>query len=196
MASNRTLDGPTISNITNKEKEITGEPCPVKGGPTAQAQKHSGEPITSETVSAVADGEKKVVGGDGPRAGGPAAYVQGLAIAAVVQRPRALLQFIADFITIPALQSQHTGKLDGSTISAIADAEKRITGKNDVVKGGPTAQAQKHAGEPINSLNLHDITEGEKAITHQATVVKGGPTATAQSELSKSRKQANGSDRA
>lgn len=73
-----TLDGPTISNIAKKEKEITGKPRPVKGGPTAQAQKHSGEPITGETVAAVADGEKKVTGGSGPRAGGPAAWVQGL----------------------------------------------------------------------------------------------------------------------
>jgi hypothetical protein len=54
------------------------------------------------------------------------------------------------------------------------------------VKGGPTAQAQKHVGENINSDNLHDITEGEKKITGGERV-KGGPTATAQSELGKSR---------
>lgn len=54
------------------------------------------------------------------------------------------------------------------------------------MKGGPTAQAQKHAGEPINSDNLHDITEGEKKITGGERV-KGGLTATAQSELGKSR---------
>lgn len=58
--------------------------------------------------------------------------------------------------------------------------------------GGPTAQAQKHAGEPINSQTLHDITEGEKTITHQANAIKGGPTAVAQSELSKSRNQTSG----
>lgn len=54
------------------------------------------------------------------------------------------------------------------------------------MKGGPTAQAQKHAGEPINASTLHDITEGEKAVAGDR--VKGGPTATAQSELAKSRR--------
>lgn len=78
MASH-TLDGPTISNITNKEKEITGDPRPVKGGPTAQAQKHVGEEITGSTVSAIVDGEKKVTGEGVPRAGRPTAYVQSLA---------------------------------------------------------------------------------------------------------------------
>jgi hypothetical protein len=76
--------------------------------------------------------------------------------------------------------------LDSNTISAITDAEKRLTGSEEPVKGGPTAQAQKHANEPINPQNLHDITEGEKKITGGQRV-KGGPTATAQSELSRSR---------
>lgn len=58
-------------------------------------------------------------------------------------------------------------------------------GTDAPVKGGPTAQAQKHAGETISSQTLHDITEGEKKIAGDR--VKGGPTATAQSELAKSR---------
>lgn len=53
------------------------------------------------------------------------------------------------------------------------------------MKGGPTAQAQKHVNEPINADTLHDITEGEKKVAGDR--VKGGPTATAQSELAKSR---------
>lgn len=81
---------------------------------------------------------------------------------------------------------QSSGVLDASTISAITDAEKKLTGSDEPVKGGPTAQAQKHANEPINSQNLHDITEGEKKITGGERV-KGGPTATAQSELGRSR---------
>ena len=76
--------------------------------------------------------------------------------------------------------------LDSATISSITEAEKKITGSDEPVKGGPTAQAQRHANEPINSQNLHDITEGEKKITGGQRV-KGGPTATAQSELGKSR---------
>lgn len=73
------LDGLTISNITNKEKEITSEQRPIKGGPTAQAQKHTGEEITGSTVSAIMEGEKKATGEPTPRAGGPTAYVQSLA---------------------------------------------------------------------------------------------------------------------
>ncbi|RYP52064.1 hypothetical protein DL768_002747 [Monosporascus sp. mg162] len=166
MASH-TLDGPTISNITDKEKQITGEARPVKGGPTAQAQKHTGETITDATVSAIAGGENTITHEDAPRADGPTAFVESL-----VSGQEA-----------PATTVQHTGKLDDSTISAIAEAEKRITGQDGLVEGGPTAQAQKHAGEPINRASLHDITEGEKTITHEVSAVKGGPTATAQSEL-------------
>lgn len=80
----------------------------------------------------------------------------------------------------------HTGKLDGSVISEINAAESDLTGQKAPVKGGPTAQAQKHANEPINASTLHDITEGEKAVA--GDTVKGGPTATAQSELAKSRR--------
>ena len=80
----------------------------------------------------------------------------------------------------------HTGKLDSSTISSINEAESEITGTREPVAGGPTAQAQRHANEPLNSQNLHDITTGEKKITGGERV-KGGPTATAQSELGKSR---------
>jgi len=76
--------------------------------------------------------------------------------------------------------------LDSATISKIAEAEKDITGQDHMVKGGPTAQAQSHAGEKIGSENLRDITEGEKKITGGERV-KGGPTSTAQSELGQSR---------
>ena len=78
-----------------------------------------------------------------------------------------------------------SGILDSSTISKITAAEKELTGKDSPVKGGPTAQAQKRAGEPITSEALHDITEGEKNIAGER--VGGGPTSTAQSELGKSR---------
>lgn len=80
----------------------------------------------------------------------------------------------------------HSGKLDGPTIMEINAAETELTGQSAPVKGGPTAQAQKHANEPINAQNLHDITEDEKSVAGDR--VKGGPTATAQSELAKSRR--------
>lgn len=73
--------------------------------------------------------------------------------------------------------------LNSENISKITEKEKTITGSDQPAKGGPTAQAQSNAGQPINSQTLHDITEGEKKITGSDRPVKGGPTATAQSIL-------------
>lgn len=56
-------------------------------------------------------------------------------------------------------------KLNSENISKITEAEKQITGSDQPVKGGPTAQAQSHVGETINSETLSDITKGEKKIT-------------------------------
>ncbi|KAI3321633.1 hypothetical protein HD806DRAFT_159156 [Xylariaceae sp. AK1471] len=83
--------------------------------------------------------------------------------------------------------NDHSPRLDSTTISRIAAAEKKLTGKDEPVEGGPTAQALKHAGERIGGQNLHDITEGEKKITGEPQPVKGGPTAVAQSEVAHSR---------
>jgi hypothetical protein len=82
--------------------------------------------------------------------------------------------------------SSASGTLDSATLHKITEAEKKLTGEAQPVAGGPTAQAQSHANEPITSEALHDITEGEKKITGGERV-KGGPTSTAQSELAKSR---------
>lgn len=74
MASN--LNSNTISEITAKEKELTGSDLPVRGGPTAQAQKHAGQTISSSTVSDITQGERKITGEDAPVQGGPAATAQ------------------------------------------------------------------------------------------------------------------------
>lgn len=74
--------------------------------------------------------------------------------------------------------------LNAENISKITQKEKEITGQDEPVRGGPTAQAQAYAGEPINSQTIHDITEGEKKITGGERI-KGGPTSQAQSILSK-----------
>ncbi|KAK6072214.1 hypothetical protein SCUP515_07546 [Seiridium cupressi] len=169
------LNPNTISAITEREKLITNADGPVPDGPTAQAQRHAGQPLTSAVISDIMQGEQLITGLNGPIAGGPAAYVQK----------------IADVAATGA--EQNSGVLDSATISAITDAEKRLTGSDEPVKGGPTAQAQKHANEPINPSNLHDITEGEKKITGGERV-KGGPTATAQSELSRSRSNGHQKD--
>ena len=83
--------------------------------------------------------------------------------------------------------SPGSGVLDSETISKITDVEKKITGQERPVKGGPTAQAQKHVGEQINASDVwRDITEGEKKITNEGRSVVGGPNAVAQSEASTS----------
>jgi hypothetical protein len=74
-----TLDSSTVSKMTQKEKEITGQDESVQGGPTAQAQKHAGEQITSSVMSDITKGEKKITGHDGNVPGGPAAAAQSLA---------------------------------------------------------------------------------------------------------------------
>ena len=82
--------------------------------------------------------------------------------------------------------SNPSGVVDGPLISDIAQKEKTLTGEASQVAGGPTAQAQRHTGDPITSEVLHDITAGEKDITGGERV-KGGPTSTAQSDLGQSR---------
>jgi hypothetical protein len=77
-----------------------------------------------------------------------------------------------------------TSNLNSSTISNITEKEKELTGSERPVKGGPTAQAQKHAGETISSSAVSDIAQGERKITGEPTPVQGGPAATAQSHLS------------
>ncbi|KAK7741989.1 hypothetical protein SLS53_004572 [Cytospora paraplurivora] len=172
MAS-RILDSELISEIARKENELTGNASPVKGGPTAQAQKHANEDLDGKVVSDIAKGEEKVTHKVAPVAGGPTALAQSKAT--------------REATTSGSGQEEiHTGKLDSKTISEITRAETKITGQPEPVKGGPTAQAQKHANEPINSKVLHDITEGEKKVTGGKRVA-GGPTSTAQSELAKSR---------
>lgn len=123
-------------------------------------------------ISDITKGEKEVSGGERVR-GGPTSTAQSIA-----SRSN---QTATSNNTAPS-----SGILDAPTISKITAAETEITGQVGPVKGGPTAQAQKHAGEAITSEALHDITEGEKKITDNERV-KGGPTSTAQSELGKSR---------
>lgn len=53
------------------------------------------------------------------------------------------LRFLSQ--TTPAMST-----LNSENISKITDAEKEITNQDQPVKGGPTAQAQSHAGQTIN----------------------------------------------
>jgi hypothetical protein len=163
------VDSNFISQITAAEKLITGKDEPHKGGPTAKAQQHAGQNLTSQVIHDITEGEKVLTGSDEVMQGGPTAIAQSALTSG----------------SAPSNTSA-SGKLDSETLSKITDAEKKLTGQARPVAGGPTAQAQSHAKEPITSEALHDITEGEKKITGGERV-KGGPTSTAQSELAKSR---------
>lgn len=186
MAAN--LNSENISKITDAEKKITGQDNPVKGGPTSASQAHAGEPINSDTLHDITEGEKRITGKDGPIKGGPTAKIQAqLSGVCTLSSGTDVLTYGSQGSQAPTSNNEvHTGKLDSSTISKITEAEKQITGQDDPVKGGPTAQATSHAGESINSNTLHDITEGEKKITGGERV-KSGPTSTTQAELAKSR---------
>jgi hypothetical protein len=168
------VDSNFISQITAAEKLITGKDEPHKGGPTAKAQQHAGQNLTSQVIHDITQGEKVLTGSDEVMQGGPTAIAQSALTSGSAASNNANTNTSA------------SGKLDSETLSKITDAEKKLTGQARPVAGGPTAQAQSHAKEPITSEALHDITEGEKKITGGERV-KGGPTSTAQSELAKSR---------
>ncbi|KAF2125850.1 hypothetical protein P153DRAFT_369854 [Dothidotthia symphoricarpi CBS 119687] len=181
-----------LSQITAAEKRITKQDEPVKNGPTARAQSHVGSELTRQVVHDITEGEKSITGRDGPMQGGPTSIVQAILTRASPQagsrgqNTTSASTSNSSSTSASGANEQHTGKLDSETISKITDAEKKLTGEDGAVSGGPTAKAQQHANEPITSEALSDITAGEKSITGGERV-KGGPTSVAQSELGKSR---------
>lgn len=73
----RTVDSHIISEITHKESHLTHQPNPIKGGPTAQAQKHAGDTLSDgHIISDIAKAEEGITHHGGPVPGGPAAFVQ------------------------------------------------------------------------------------------------------------------------
>lgn len=176
-----TIDSHILSQITAAEKTITNQEGPVPNGPTARAQKHVGQQLTSQVIHEITEAEKAITGSERPTKGGPTAVAQSI----LTTEGGAGANTNSNSNASNASQ-QHTGKLDSSTLHEITEAEKNLTGQERPIKGGPTAKAQQHANEPITSEALHDITEGEKKITGGERV-KGGPTSQAQSELGKSR---------
>ncbi|KAH9873129.1 hypothetical protein J1614_005527 [Plenodomus biglobosus] len=191
------VDSHFISQITAAEKTLTQSEGPIQGGPTAKAQSHVGQELSASIVSDITAGEKLITNSDEPAKGGPTSVAQSALVGDKVQDTGSVKNTSNSSKILSDLSqnndagqnnssTEHTGKLDSSTLSKITDAEKKITGHDGPVQGGPTAQAQKHANEPITSQALHDITEGEKKITGGERI-KGGPTSTAQSELAKSR---------
>ncbi|KAJ4315575.1 hypothetical protein N0V94_005889 [Neodidymelliopsis sp. IMI 364377] len=175
-----TIDSSLLSRITAAEKTLTQKDGPIVNGPTARAQKHVGQTLTAQIISEITDAEKEITGSEQPSKGGPTSVAQSILTNEGSTSPSNTTSNSTQNST------QHTSTLDSATLHKITEAEKKITGADGPAKDGPTAQAQKHANEPITSEALHDITEGEKKVTGGERV-KGGPTAKAQSELGKSR---------
>lgn len=67
----------SISQITEKEKELTGSNKPVQGGPAAQAMKHAGEDLAEDVIKDIAKGEMEITGGRQVK-GGPTTTAQGI----------------------------------------------------------------------------------------------------------------------
>jgi len=168
------IDSNFVSQIGAAEQSLSGQSTHVAGGPAAVAQKYVGHDLTAEIVSEITQAEAKITGQPDPVKQGPTSIAQSMLSASGTTSASA------------SNTTPDSGVLDSATISKITEKEKELTGDAQPVKGGPTAQAQKHAGEAIGSENLHDITEGEKKVTG-GDRVKGGPTATAQSSLGQSR---------
>lgn len=181
------LDSATISKITEKEKEITGQDGPVKGGPTTFAQKHVGEQLNAQNIAEITKGEKKITAEDQPVKDGPTSVAQRAVSGNRTTGGNTSASVASNSQAANARNSNTaSGVLNSATISKITDAEKKITGQDQPITGGPTSAAQRHAGEEITSEALKDITAGEKKIA-DGERVKGGPTSTAQSELGRSR---------
>lgn len=70
------VDSRFIHEVTKKENQLTGQAEPVKGGPTAHAQKHVGQQLDGDVVSDITKGETKITQRSGPVPGGPAAFAE------------------------------------------------------------------------------------------------------------------------
>lgn len=80
--------------------------------------------------------------------------------------------------------------VESENISDIINREKALTGQHDPVKGGPTAQAQRHVHDKISTGSVvSDIAKGEEAITQNGAPVAGGPAAAAQSQAAQARNE-------
>jgi hypothetical protein len=173
------------SQITAAEKTITNQTDPVQGGPTARVQAHVGQTLTAQIIHDITMGERNITGRDGPVQNGPTAVAQHFLTQSGSRSGNVSTNGNAN-TNASANSGPASGILDSETIAKITEKEKKLTSSDNPARGGPTARAQQHAGEPITSQALHDITEGEKTVTGGERV-KGGPTAAAQSELAKSR---------
>ncbi|KAF7534489.1 hypothetical protein G7054_g6177 [Neopestalotiopsis clavispora] len=67
--------------------------------------------------------------------------------------------------------------LNPNTISAITEREKHITGEDGPVADGPTAHAQKYAGQPLTQAIISDIMKSEQTLTGLTGPISGGPAA-------------------
>jgi hypothetical protein len=158
MASVPVFNSENISKITNAEKKITGSDKPVKGGPTAQAQSHVGEPLNSQTLHDITEGEKKAAGGERVK-GGPTSIAQ-----SILGRARNGTSNTNNTNTNSAKAANTSNNtpgmatFDSNAIFKITNAEKRFTGSENPVPGGPT----KRRSTPISPSTAMFLTTSPK----------------------------------
>ena len=177
-ASPTKVDSTLIARLQAAEQALTQQTTPVADGPTALAQSHLAQPLTSALLHDITQAERALTGATGPVASGPASVAMSWAQRQAQGRNPALETEAA---------AQPSGVLDAATISRVTAAEKPLTGHDGPVPGGPTAQAQRHAGEPLQGEAVADISQGERKITGLDAPVQGGPAATVQSDATKAR---------
>lgn len=90
----------------------------------------------------------------------------------VLGSPRAPPLYIHTSAARPA-----AANLNPNTISAITEREKHITGEDGPVADGPTAHAQKYAGQPLTQAIISDIMKSEQTLTGLTGPISGGPAA-------------------
>ncbi|KAF7453215.1 hypothetical protein PtrSN002B_008728 [Pyrenophora tritici-repentis] len=143
VAMNIQVDPAFISQITAAEKLITGTDEPVKGGPTAKAQQHVGQILTSQVVHDITEGEKLITGTDEPFKGGPTAT-----LSKINEAEKKLTGEAQPVRGGPTAQAQSHAKepITSQALHDITEGEKMVTG-GERVKGGPTSTAQSELGK-------------------------------------------------
>tara|TARA_R110002003_G_scaffold1005_2_gene21955 strand:+ start:6297 stop:6746 length:450 start_codon:yes stop_codon:yes gene_type:complete len=119
------VDSNFISQITAAEKTLTNSDEPTKGGPTAAAQSHVGDELTSAVVHDITMGERSITGKEGPVKGGPTSIAQSILSGSNASNTPSS----TSSSTTGSSNEQHSGRLDTETMRKITEKEKEITGQ-------------------------------------------------------------------
>ncbi|KAG8165662.1 hypothetical protein KVR01_004214 [Diaporthe batatas] len=127
-----TVNSQIISDITNREKTLTSQDDPVKGGPTSQAQRHVHDNISSDSVvSGIAKGDNNGQKHTGTLDGQTISEINSAESKLTGQRKHANEPINADMLL------------------NITEGEKNVAGER--IKGGSTAIAQSELAKSRSS---------------------------------------------